>query len=152
MITQLNLPEYSFKFREYNGREQIFDKFRKKYISLTPEEWVRQNFLSWLCDEKKFPHALVSVEKTIELNELKKRYDAVVYSNTHQPLMLIEFKAPEIKISQKVFEQAARYNLILKVPYLMVSNGINHYCCRINFKNSQIVFLKEIPEFADLKF
>ncbi len=152
MLVPLNIPENSFIFRNNKGKEQIFDRFRKKYINLTPEEWVRQNFLCWLCDTKKFPASLMAVEKSIEVNHLKRRYDAVIYDKSHNPVMLIEFKSPNIKIMQAAFEQAARYNLKLKVPYLIVSNGMNHFCCCINFENGEISFLKEIPEFSTLKF
>lgn len=151
-MVPLNLPQYSFSFRNDKGKEQIFDRFRKKYINLSPEEWVRQNFLCWLCEEKKYPISHIAVEKSIAVNELLKRYDAVIYSKKHNPIMLIEFKSPDVKIMQSAFEQASRYNLTLKVPYLTVSNGINHYCCSVNFENGQITFHKEIPYFDDLKF
>jgi hypothetical protein len=151
-MMKLNLPEATFTFRELNEKKQIFDRFRKKYISLTPEEWVRQNFLCWLASEKKFPLSLIAVERELNLNEMKKRYDAVIYNTLHQPIMLIEFKSPDIKILQPAFEQAARYNLILKVPYLVVSNGMQHFCCRIDPYNGAINFLKDIPIYYELKF
>lgn len=151
-MMQLNLPETTFTFRELAGKNQIFDRFRKKYVTLTPEEWVRQNFLCWLISEKKFPISLIAVERKLSLNEMAKRYDAVIYTPSHHPIMLIEFKSPDIKILQPAFEQAARYNLILKVPYLTVSNGLQHYCCKIEQKSGSIGFLKDIPLYDELHF
>lgn len=148
---KLNLPEYQFNTRinGYNKKE-IFDAIRKKYIVLTPEEWVRQNFIRFLIEKKKYPPMLISIEKGIKVNKLQKRFDAVVHDRQGKPVMLIEFKSPEIKINQKVMEQISRYNLNLKVNYLLVSNGLVHYCCIIDSKKGSFEFLPGIPEFNDL--
>lgn len=147
---KLNLPEYQQKLRKNNLRNEIYDPFRKKYIALTPEEWVRQNFLQYLINEKSFPASLVKVEKGLKVNNLAKRFDIVIYDATAQPRLLVECKAPEIKISQDTFDQAARYNLSLGVDYLIITNGMNHYCCKINFTSKSIEFLNDIPNYQQL--
>ncbi len=149
-MQKLNLPEYTFKFRMYRSRQQIFDAVRKKYIAFTPEEWVRQNFVAWLINERHYPSGLIAIEKELLVNELKKRYDIVVYNNNHIPALLVECKAPCVAVSQKVFDQAARYNLALKVSYLIVTNGLIHYCCYIDMENGKYSFLKNIPYFDNL--
>lgn len=150
-MEKLNLPDYTFKTRQLpEGKVEIFDPVRKKYVKLTPEEWVRQNFIQYLVDEKEYPQSLVLIEKGLSLNRMKKRFDAVVYSKQGQPLVLIEFKSPQVKIDQKVFEQIAAYNLQLKVKYLIVSNGLKHYCCMINYSTGKIDFLANIPFYTEL--
>jgi len=150
-MEKLNLPDYTFKTRQLpEGKVEIFDPVRKKYLILTPEEWVRQNFIQYLVNEKEYPQSLVLIEKGLSLNRMKKRFDAVVYSKQGQPLVLIEFKSPQVKIDQKVFEQIAAYNLQLKVKYLIVSNGLKHYCCLINYSTGKIEFLLEIPIYEEL--
>ena len=151
-MIKLNLPEYQFKTRiSASGKDEIFDEIRRKYLVLTSEEWVRQNFLRYLKEEKGYPQMLIAVEKGITVNSMQKRFDAVVYGRAGMPIVLIEFKSTEVKINQKVMEQISRYNLNLKVPYLVVSNGLTHYCCIINSKSAEITFLEEIPKFTDLK-
>lgn len=145
-MEKLNLPQYPIKIKEEGGKNYIFDTIRKKYLILTPEEWVRQNFIYYLIEEKNFPKGLIIIEKGLKLNELQKRADALVYQDK-DPLVLIEFKAPNIKINQEVFEQIGRYNSIFKVPYLIVSNGLEHYCAKINFNNSTFEFLEDIPDY-----
>lgn len=145
----LNLPQYELKVKEENGKQFIFDSVRKKYLVLTPEEWVRQNFIQFLIQEKEYPTGLIEIEKGLRLNELHKRADAVVYKDV-QPVVLIEFKAPSVKINQEVFEQIARYNTHFKVPYLIVSNGMNHYCAKINFSEHSFDFLQDIPAYSSL--
>ena len=147
-MEKLNLPSYPIKLKEEKGKQYIFDSIRKKYLMLTPEEWVRQNFIQFLIQEKKYPEGLISIEKGLKLNELQKRVDALVYKNS-DPLVLIEFKAPKVKISQEVFEQIGSYNSIFKVPYLIVSNGLEHYCAKINFKANSFEFLKDIPNYKE---
>ena len=147
---KLNLPEYSFSIRPSAGKKEIFDSVRGKYITLTPEEWVRQNFIRFLIEEKKFPASLIAIEKGLTVNGKPRRFDAVAYDNKGTPLVLIEFKSTNINISQKVFEQIAIYNQQLKVKYLIVSNGLKHYCCQIDFEKRSINFLEEIPEFSIL--
>lgn len=148
---KLNLPDYSFKIRSTSGgKDEIFDEFRKKYIALTPEEWVRQNFVRFLKEEKRYPSSLIAIEKGIRVNNMQKRFDAVVHNRDGKPIMLIEFKSPDVKIDQKVMEQISRYNLSLNVNYLLISNGLSHYCCYINKETSDIIFLKDIPNFDEL--
>jgi hypothetical protein len=145
----LNLPQYEFAIKHGNPTK-IFDVIRKKYVKLTPEEWVRQNFLKYLISEKNYPSSLILIEQTLQVNKLKKRCDAVIYDNSAQPLMIIEFKKPDVPIDQKVFDQIARYNIPLKVKYLMVSNGLQHYCSLIDFENSTFRFLEDIPPYSSL--
>ena len=147
---KLNLPEYSFTIRNKNGKHEIFDSIRGKYVSLTPEEWVRQNFIRYLIEEKGFPASLIAIEKGLTVNSKPRRFDAVAYNKAGNPLVLIEFKSVNIKISQKVFEQIAVYNQLLKVKYLIVSNGLKHYCCKIDFPNRTFNFLHDIPDYGSL--
>ena len=149
-MNKLNLPSYNFRIKEEGDKKFIFDEVRNKFLSLTPEEWVRQNFIKFLIQERKFPSSLISIEKGLKLNELQKRADAVVYSKSGEMIVLIEFKAPKIKINQETFEQIARYNSVFKVEYLIVTNGINHYCAKINFVDNSFSFLKEIPSYIIL--
>jgi hypothetical protein len=142
---KLNLPEYNFKYRTANSKQQIFDAVRKKYVALTPEEWVRQNFISWLIQELKYPISHIAIERELLLNEMKKRFDVVIFNKDNNPAMLIECKAPDVKISQKTFDQAARYNMVLKLKYLVVTNGLDHYCCQIDFLENRYSFLENIP-------
>ena len=149
-MKRLNLPTYSFNIKLIEQRKYIFDFIRKKFVILTPEEWVRQNFLRYLVEEKKYPASLIFVEKEFKLNNLSKRSDGLVYDKTGKPVLIMEFKAPEVKIDQKVFDQIARYNLKLQVKYLIVSNGIGHYCCKMSLNEGNYIFLKEIPSFEQL--
>ena len=126
----------------------IFDEIRKKFILLTPEEWVRQHVVQFLLQDKKYPKSYINVEKLIKINDLSKRYDGVVFQPNGEIFLLIECKAPEVSISQQTFDQIARYNLVLKAKYLMVTNGLNHYFCRMDFENEKYVFLKELPEYS----
>ena len=149
-MNKLNLPTYSIKLKEEEGKKFIFDDIRKKYLVLTPEEWVRQNFIQYLLQEKAYPKTLISIEKGLKLNQLSKRADALIYNRAGHPLLLIEFKASNVKINQDTFEQIARYNQVFKVPYLIVTNGMIHYCCKIDFKENNFQFLEEIPAYKDL--
>jgi type I site-specific restriction endonuclease len=149
-MIQLNLPSYPIKFKEEGGKQYIFDFIRKKYLVNTPEEWVRQNFIQFLIQEKKYPASLIAIEKGLKLNELQKRADGVVHDANGNPIVLIEFKAPSIRITETTFEQISRYNMVFKVPYLIVSNGLNHYCCKIDFTENSFEFIKEIPEYNQL--
>jgi len=150
-LPQLCFPASNFKLREEGDKLYIFDISRRKYVSLTPEEWVRQNCLHFLCDYKNYPVNMLSIEKSFKLNNLVLRYDIVAYSKKAKPVLLVECKAPEIKISQQTFDQIAVYNLELKVPYLLVTNGIDLFCCSVNFENSRFLFLNEIPDYLTLK-
>jgi len=149
-VQRLNLPEYEFKFREQNGQKQIFDSFRKKYVALTPEEWVRQNFLMYLISKKKFPQSLISVEAGLKVYKRSKRTDIVIYDKTGNPLVIVECKAPTIKINQEVFDQIVRYNIALKVKYLIVTNGLEHYCCSLDYEKITYKFHQEIPDYHNI--
>ena len=146
----LNLPQYKFRIRSSNDKTEIFDDIRKKFVTLTPEEWVRQNFITYLIKEKKFPASLISVEKSLMLNKMLKRTDAVVHNSEGEALLILECKAPSVNISQDVFDQIARYNITLKVKYLIVTNGMEHYCCLINHEEQKYRFLKGIPHYKDI--
>ncbi|MBI2968636.1 MAG: type I restriction enzyme HsdR N-terminal domain-containing protein [Bacteroidetes bacterium] len=147
----LSFPGFSFRIKTHEGGKMIFDVFRRKYVSLTPEEWVRQNMLHFLVEEKKYPRGLIGVEKEIKLNRTKRRYDAVVFSRTAKPVMLVECKSPDVKINQDVFNQILRYNIALKVPYLLVTNGKNHYICKMESGAGSCKFLNEIPSFGEIE-
>ena len=146
-MRKLNLPAYEFQYRLDDGKQFILDVFRKKYVLLTPEEEVRQRFARYLTDEMGYPASLMMTEFSLKLNEMTRRCDILVHKPAGHPAVLVECKAPEVKITQAVFDQAARYNLVFKVKYLMVTNGLKHYCCEINFETEKIDFLKEIPAY-----
>jgi hypothetical protein len=146
-MKKLNFPVYSFRFKNSENKVAIFDEIRKKFILLTPEEWVRQHTIQFLLNENQYPKSYINVEKLIKINDLSKRYDVVVFQPNGEIFLLIECKAPEVPISQNTFDQIARYNLVLKAKYLMVTNGLNHYFCQMDFENEKYVFLKELPEY-----
>lgn len=146
-MQQLNFSSYSFRFKNSENKVAIFDEIRKKFIILTPEEWVRQHVVQFLIEEKKYPKSLINVEKVLKINNLIKRYDIVVYKSDGSIFILIECKAPEVKISQSTFDQIARYNMTLKSNYLMVTNGLNHYFCQMDFENEKYHFLQELPNY-----
>lgn len=143
-MQQLNFPTYDFKIKTSDKITQIFDIVRRKYVALTPEEWVRQHFIHYLVKEKKFPQSLIAVEMSIRMNKLQKRCDIVGYDNSLKPILIVECKAPGIKISQNTFDQVARYNISLRVKYLAVSNGLEHYFCEIDFEKKNYRFLRNI--------
>ena len=143
----LNLPAYETKITENDGKRQIFDILRKCYVALTPEEWVRQHFVHYLIDHKGYSKALMGNEVSILLNNTKRRCDTVVYDRSMRPRVIVEYKAPSVRITKDVFAQISRYNLILKVDYLIVSNGIQHYCCKMDYTDNTFVFLQEVPEY-----
>ncbi len=143
----LNLPIYQFKLKQQGVRTHIFDAIRKKYVVLTPEEWVRQNFLQYLIQVKNFPASLIAVEAGLKYNQLQKRMDVLVYDKQGNPHLMVECKAPEVKITQDVFDQIARYNMVFKVKYLVVTNGINHFCCMMDYITNTYSYLEIIPDF-----
>lgn len=143
----LNLPTYQFKLKQKGTMTQIFDMFRKKYVVLTPEEWVRQNFLQFLIKEKNFPASLIAVEMGLKYNQLQKRADILVYDKSGNPYLMVECKAPEVKITQDVFDQVARYNMNFKVKYLVITNGLNHFCCQMDYSTNNYQYLENIPFF-----
>lgn len=148
-MQKLNFPTYSFRFKNSENKVSIFDEIRKKFILLSPEEWVRQHVVQFLLQDKKYPKSYINVEKLIKINDLSKRYDGVVFQPNGEIFLLIECKAPEVSISQQTFDQIARYNLVMKAKYLMVTNGLNHYFCQMDFENEKYVFLKELPEYSN---
>jgi type I site-specific restriction endonuclease len=147
-MQQLNFPIYNFRFKNSENKVSIFDEIRKKFIILTPEEWVRQHVVRFLLEEKKYPKSLINVEKVLIVNGLRKRYDVVVFNPDGSIFVLVECKAPEIKTAQATFDQIARYNLALKAQFLMVTNGHNHYFCQMDFENEKYAFLKELPDYV----
>ena len=150
-MTELNLPKYNMRIsRDRNNNIKIFDSIRKKFVSLTPEEYVRQHFTNWLINYLHYPMGLIANEVKISLNSTIKRCDTIVYSNTGDPMMIIEYKAPHISINQNVFDQIVRYNMVLKTKYLVVSNGMQHYCCIIDYENNSYQFIPNIPTYEEL--
>lgn len=149
-MRKLNLPEYDFRFKQEEESRYVFDVFRKRYVMFTPEEEVRQRFARYLIEEKEFPTALMLTEYTLMLNEMTRRCDILVHKPAGNPAVLVECKAPEIKIGQETFDQVARYNLVFKVKYLMVTNGLKHYCCYLDFETKKVEFMNEIPKYSDL--
>ncbi|WP_394758230.1 type I restriction enzyme HsdR N-terminal domain-containing protein [Flavobacterium sp.] len=146
-MQKLNFPSYTFRFKNSENKVSIFDEIRKKFVILTPEEWVRQNVVRFLLEEKKYPKSYINVEKVIKINSLTKRYDIVVFQPNGKLFLLVECKAPEVAISQNTFDQIARYNMVLESEYLMVTNGLNHYFCQMDFENEKYQFQNELPNF-----
>lgn len=146
-MTEVIFSNYRFRTEEREGKEFIFDEVRRKFIQLTPEEWVRQHILHYLIHDKGFPKSLIAVERGIELNGLQKRFDVVVFDNDGKPKIIIECKAPEEKLDEKVFAQIARYNLSLRVDFLWVTNGEKNFCCKLK---EGIALLHTIPPFSEL--
>lgn len=150
MTTTLNLPSFEYKVIKQNGRPVIFDFIRRRYVALTPEEWVRQHFVHFLIEHKGYPRALMANEVQLNLNHTKKRCDTVLYRRDLTAQMILEYKAPDVEITQAVFDQIGRYNLVLHVDYLVVSNGLRHYCCRMDYARNQYQFLPDIPSYEKL--
>jgi len=146
-MQDLNLPTYQFKIKSNENKTLIFDNLRKKYVVLTPEEWVRQHYVSFLIEEKKYPSSLIALEKQLIINNRKKRTDILVFNTDGKPEIIVECKAPSIKITQATFDQIARYNLKLKANYLVVTNGLAHFFCKMDFEKETYIFLKEIPNY-----
>jgi hypothetical protein len=147
-MQKLNLPNYKFKLKSNENKTLIFDNLRKKYMILTPEEWVRQHFVQFLIEEKNYPPTLIAIEKQVVVNNLKKRSDILVFNKEGNPDIIVECKAPKIKITQATFDQIARYNLKLSANFLIVTNGLTHFYCKMDFKKETYVFLKEIPNYS----
>ncbi|MCR5850364.1 MAG: type I restriction enzyme HsdR N-terminal domain-containing protein [Bacteroidaceae bacterium] len=146
----LNLLKTDLKIITKDGKQLVFDILRRKYVALTPEEWVRQQFVHYLIQHKGYPSECIGNEISISLNGTKKRCDSVVYGCNAQPIMIIEYKSPNVDITQHVFEQISRYNIKLKVKWLVVSNGLQHYCCKINYENGTYQFVEDIPAYEDI--
>lgn len=147
---RLNLPQYEINIREKDGKPVIFDFLRKKYVALTPEEWVRQHFVHYLVTQKGYPKGLLGNEVELRVGDKKLRCDTLLYNKEAHPQMIIEYKAPTIKIQQKTFDQISVYNLLLKVDYLIISNGLQHYCCKMDYDNQKYLFLEDIPDYKSL--
>jgi hypothetical protein len=147
-MQQLNLPTYQFKIKSSENKQLIFDNIRKNYVVLTPEEWVRQNFVAYLISEKNYPISLIAVEKQLTVNKLKKRFDILIFNTDGTPKIIVECKAPSIKTNQNTFDQIARYNLKLNAEILIVTNGIEHFYCKIDSENEKYSFLKDIEGFT----
>ena len=143
----LNFPKFTFRFKNSENKVSIFDAIRKKFVILQPEEWVRQHCVQYLIDVKGYPISLINVEKELKVNDLKKRYDIVIFNPDGSIHLIVECKAPKIKIKQDTFDQVARYNLALNATYLMVTNGLNHYYCIMDFDVEKYHFLEDIPDY-----
>jgi hypothetical protein len=149
-MKKLNLPEFEFTFKETNKKKYIFDEIRRKYLLLTPEEWVRQNFIKYLVRFKKYPASLIVSEMPFVVNTTDRRSDIVVYNRQGKLVLLVECKSPDISISQKIFDQAASYNLKLNANILIVTNGLSHHCCKPDYEKRKWIYLKDIPDFKEL--
>ena len=149
-MIQLTLPPYQIRVKETHGRKQIFDILRRKYVALTPEEWVRQHFIHYLVEHKNYPSSLLANEVSLQIGEKRMRADSVLYDNQLHPRMIIEYKAPNITLTQKVFEQITVYNLLLHVDYLIVSNGMITYICKMDYEKQTYKFLEAIPNYENI--
>ena len=147
-MQRLNLPSFPFRVKNTQKGIAIFDEFRKIFVTLQPEEWVRQHVLHYVHHHKGYPKGRIGVEKQIGINGLIKRFDILIYDDRAKPLILVECKAPEVTITQQSFDQIAQYNQQLNAPYLMVTNGLQHFYCQMNFKERRYDFLKDIPQFS----
>ena len=146
-MNKLNFPDYSFRFKNSENKVAIFDEIRKKFVVLTPEEWVRQHTVQFFIQECNYPKSLINVEKQVQINGMSKRYDIVVFRPDGSIFLVVECKQPEVNITQNTFDQIARYNFTLNAEYLMVTNGLNHYFCQMDFEKEQYTFLKELPKY-----
>lgn len=149
-MIQLTLPPYQIRVKETHGRKQIFDILRRKYVALTPEEWVRQHFIHYLVEHKNYPSSLLANEVSLQIGEKRMRADSVLYDNQLHPRMIIEYKAPNITLTQKVFDQITVYNLLLHVDYLIVSNGMTTYICKMDYEKQTYKFLEAIPNYKNI--
>lgn len=147
-MQELNFPAYTFRLKNSENKPFIFDEIRKKFIRLTPEEWVRQHTVKHLIDKYNYPISLINVEKELTLHQVKKRYDAVVFNKDGSIHLIVECKAPQIRITQETFDQIARYNLSLQASYLFVTNGLQHYYCQLDYEAEKYHFLKDIPLYS----
>ncbi len=150
MLQPLNLPPYPFKITDRDGTLSLFDEIRKRNIILTPEEWVRQHFVQYLINEKKYPRSLIRLEGGLTLNTKARRSDIVVFNNGGEKILMVECKAPSVKITQKVFDQIARYNIVHRIGFLAVTNGLQHYYCKIDFDLRNYKFIDELPDYDEL--
>lgn len=147
---ELNLPPFDKKIITEGDKSRIFDILRKRYVALTPEEWVRQHFVHFLIEHKGYPSALMGNEVQLNLNGMSRRCDTVVYNRSLAPQLIVEYKAPTIEITQRVFDQISRYNIVLQVRWLIVSNGLTHYCCQVNYDEHKCIFVPDIPDYEQI--
>jgi hypothetical protein len=151
MMPSLNLPPFEANIKKMDGMVKIMDVLRRKFVALTPEEWVRQHFVHFLIEHKGYSPTLMANEVAVTLNGMSRRCDTVVYQQAGlRPRMIVEYKRPDVEITQKVFNQICRYNMVLEVEYLVVSNGLKHYCCKVNLQDGSYTFLEDIPSYAEL--
>ncbi len=148
---RLNLPQYKIKIAEKNGKPAILDILRRKYVALTPEEWVRQHFVHYLIEHKGYPASLLANEVELKIGDKKLRCDSLLYDKYARPHVIMEYKAPTVELTQKVFDQITAYNMLLHVDFLIVSNGIRHYCCKMDYAANKYVFLNNIPDYEEIK-
>ncbi|KAF5068173.1 hypothetical protein DSECCO2_246120 [anaerobic digester metagenome] len=146
----LNFPDYKFRIRESSERREIFDPLRRRFVALTPEEWVRQHLIQYLCNDRKVPGHMVASERGLRVNRMPRRFDLLVFAPDGRPVMIAECKAPRVPLTEEVFFQASAYNLALKVDYLLITNGIEHYCAKVNYQDKKLDFCSDIPEYAVL--
>ncbi len=149
-MNQLNLPDFEYRTRKVANQLQIFDPVRRKYVALTPEEWVRQHFIHYLNVHKKVPLSHIAVEKALIVSHLAKRADIVVFKGGLKPLLAVECKAPSVEINEDVFYQVLRYNMALRVEYLVVTNGLRHVYCKVDYDNQKAIFIEELPDYDQL--
>lgn len=146
----LNLPPASLSLGEKDGEPTVFDPLRRRFVRLTPEEWVRQHFTAFLIHEKGYPAGLLGNEVSLSLNGTARRCDSVLYGLDRKPRMIVEYKAPSVSLTQKVFDQICRYNIVLRVEWLVVSNGLHHACCRVDIEKGTYEFVPQVPSYQDL--
>ena len=149
-MISLNLPSFDIKIRSEGNRAVVLDPLRRRWVALTPEEWVRQHFVNLLVSEKHYPATLVANEVQLSVGEKVMRADTVVYDRTLRPRMIVEYKAPTVALTQKVFDQISAYNLLLHVDYLLISNGLQHFCCRMDYEHHSYIFLPDIPDYEKI--
>lgn len=151
---ELNLPKANLRVsrRQSDGLPLVWDRLRGKFVALTPEEWVRQHFVEYLVNFKNYNPALMANEVGLVQNGRNRRCDTVVFNHLSRPLMIVEYKSPDVKITQAVFDQIVRYNMVLQAPYLAVSNGLSHHCCKIDITSRSVTYLSDIPDFRSISF
>lgn len=146
----LNLPSFNIKLQGTQEHPRVFDILRRRYVALTPEEWVRQNFIHYLIESLNYPATLLANEMRLQVGQKQLRADSVLFDTELKPRMIIEYKAPNIAITQKVFDQISTYNLMLHADYLIVSNGMRHYCCKMDYDNNRYMFMNHIPKYEEI--
>lgn len=149
-MPSLNLPQAQLRVCRKGDKVEVFDPLRRRFVALTPEEWVRQNFTAYLMSEKHYPAGLMANEMSITFGTMSRRCDTVLFGLDRQPRMIVEYKAPHVAITQRVFDQITRYNMVLHTPWLIVSNGLQHLCCRVDYDNNKVSFIDHIPDYTEL--